>query len=225
MKTAIVTPIHKKGDIKDPGNYRPISVLPVASKLLERLLADQILEHLNKNKILSCVQHGYRKSYSTTTSLVQILEDVRKSTEKREISAILALDLTRAFDTISHKLLIKKLRKIGFSNESLQLMSNYLNNREQFVKVNDIIRCKGENNYTQIFLKEGKPVLVSKTLKDYEEILSEDGFLRIHQSHLINKHHVLSFEKRDGGYLKMADGSSVSISRQRKEFVLSVLNK
>lgn len=92
-----------------------------------------------------------------------------------------------------------------------------------YVKIEDIIRCQGENNYTKFYLNNGQPVLVSKTIKEYEELLKEDGFIRVHQSHLINTKHVKSYEKREGGYLKMVDGSTVSISRQRKDFVLSQL--
>lgn len=92
-----------------------------------------------------------------------------------------------------------------------------------FVLVSEIIRCLGENNYTTVFLKNGTSVLVSKTLKEYEELLSDKGFLRVHQSHLINHQYIRSFEKHDGGYLKMTDGASVPISRQRKQQVLQQL--
>jgi len=92
-----------------------------------------------------------------------------------------------------------------------------------FVQVSEIIRCLGENNYTTVFLKSGASVLVSKTLKEYEELLSDKGFLRVHQSHLINVNSIRSFEKQDGGYLKMTDGASVPISRQRKQQVLQQL--
>lgn len=92
-----------------------------------------------------------------------------------------------------------------------------------FVQVSEIIRCLGENNYTTVFLKNGASVLVSKTLKEYEELLSDKGFLRVHQSHLINHQYIRSFEKQDGGYLKMTDGASVPISRQRKPQVLQQL--
>ncbi len=95
--------------------------------------------------------------------------------------------------------------------------------RVLFINISEIVRCLGENNYTTVFLKNGESVLVSKTLKEYEELLSSIGFLRVHQSHLINQHYVRSYEKQDGGYLKMADGSSISISRQRKQQVLNVL--
>lgn len=131
--------------------------------------------------------------------------------------------------------------KRGHKNTANNLIQNYLENQQVspsnkkialptserllYVKIEDIVRCQGENNYTQFFLKDNKNVLVSKTLKEFEELLSDDGFLRVHQSHLINTKHVNSFEKRDGGYLKMSDGSNIGISRQRKEFVLSVLNR
>lgn len=92
-----------------------------------------------------------------------------------------------------------------------------------FVLVSEIIRCLGENNYTTVFLKNGTSVLVSKTLKEYEELLTDKGFLRVHQSHLINAAYIRSFEKHDGGYLKMTDGASVPISRQRKPQVLQQL--
>jgi len=73
-------------------------------------------------------------------------------------------------------------------------------------------------------LQKGEKVLVSKTLKEYEELLTEFGFLRVHQSHLINSKFIRSYEKQDGGYLKMLDGTTISISRQRKQSILNQLN-
>jgi two-component system LytT family response regulator len=92
-----------------------------------------------------------------------------------------------------------------------------------FVQISEIIRCLGDNNYTTVYLKNGESILVSKTLKEYEELLADKGFLRVHQSHLINHHYIRSYEKQDGGFLKMTDGVSVPISRQRKQQVLQQL--
>ncbi|MBN2637002.1 MAG: response regulator transcription factor [Prolixibacteraceae bacterium] len=92
-----------------------------------------------------------------------------------------------------------------------------------FTNLSEIIRCLGDNNYTTVYLKNGDSVLVSKTLKEYEELLSDKGFLRVHQSHLINVNAIRSFEKQDGGYLKMTDGVSVPVSRQRKNSILAHL--
>ena len=94
-----------------------------------------------------------------------------------------------------------------------------------YIRISEIVRFRGESNYTHVYLQDGQHILVSRTLKEYEELLSENGFLRTHQSHMVNQEHVRSFEKQDGGYLEMTDGSHISISRQRKEHVLKVLAK
>lgn len=92
-----------------------------------------------------------------------------------------------------------------------------------FVCIDEIIRCKGENNYTCFYLTDGSSILVSKTLKEWDDLLSEYSFIRTHQSHLINSLHVKSFIKKDGGYILMNDGSIVSVARQRKEYTLNKL--
>ncbi|WP_206610069.1 LytR/AlgR family response regulator transcription factor [Maribellus luteus] len=135
--------------------------------------------------------------------------------------------VSRVAEKINHKYNEKLLnylenQKNTTSERKIALPSS---ERLLFVKIEDIVRCKGENNYTYIYLIDGSSILVSKTLKEYEEILSEEKFIRVHQSHLINARHVVSFEKSDGGYLKMSDGRTVNISRQRKEFVLSTLSR
>ena len=100
-----------------------------------------------------------------------------------------------------------------------------LSDKIDFLDVSSIVRCEGEGNYTHIYLKTGEKILSSKTLKEFDELLSEYDFLRVHQSHLINLNEVKSYIKTDGGYIKMKDGSSVSVSRQRKDMVLESLKK
>jgi two-component system LytT family response regulator len=92
-----------------------------------------------------------------------------------------------------------------------------------FVPISDIIRCQGENNYTKFYLTNGTFILVSKTLKEWDELLSSYQFIRTHQSHLINSKYVQSFVKKDGGYILMSDGSTVSVSKSRKESTLQLL--
>jgi two-component system LytT family response regulator len=84
-------------------------------------------------------------------------------------------------------------------------------------EVSDIIRCEGEDNYTTFYIKNNKPVIISRTLKEYEDLLSEYGFERIHQSHLINLAYLKSYIKRDGGYVIMADNANLPISQRKKE--------
>ena len=84
-------------------------------------------------------------------------------------------------------------------------------------EISDIIRCEGQDNYTTFFIKNNKPVIISKTLKDYEEMLTEYGFERIHQSHLINLAYLKSYVKKEGGYVIMADNTQLPISARKKE--------
>ena len=95
--------------------------------------------------------------------------------------------------------------------------------RIDYVRIKEIIRFKGESNYTYVYLTNGHHVLVSRTLKEFEELLGDAGFIRTHQSHMVNQRHVKSYEKQEGGYLKMTDGSLVGVSRQRKDQVLKTL--
>ena len=123
-----------------------------------------------------------------------------------------------------------------FENRKLKVLVDNLNAIDQpkkialptaeelfFVCIKDIIRCKGENNYTQFFLANGSNVLVSKTLKEWDDLLCQHQFIRTHQSHLVNSIHVKSYVKKDGGYILMNDDSIVSVSRHRKEETINKL--
>jgi two-component system LytT family response regulator len=90
-------------------------------------------------------------------------------------------------------------------------------------EISDIIRCESEDNYTKFYIKNNKPVMISKTLKEYEDLLTEHGFERIHQSHLINLAYLKSYIKKDGGYVVMADNSNLPISQRKKERLQEIL--
>ena len=93
------------------------------------------------------------------------------------------------------------------------------------VNLSEIIRCESEKNYTQFFMISGESVTVSKTLKDYEEMLIPYHFIRVHQSHLVNLEHVKRFEKRDGGTLIMSDQSKVPVSLRKKEDLMKAIGQ
>ena len=95
----------------------------------------------------------------------------------------------------------------------------------RFIKTANIIRCESSNNYTTFFLIDGEKIMVSKPIFEYEEILSAYGFIRCHQSHLVNKKHIRSLVKDDGGYLLLEDNTQVPVSRLKKEFVKIELEK
>jgi len=90
----------------------------------------------------------------------------------------------------------------------------------EFFDVDSIIRCLGENNYTRFFFENGESRLVSKPLSEYEELLDEFDFIRVHKSHLVNGAKISSFIKNDGGYLLTSDGCSVPVSRRKKDELL-----
>lgn len=92
------------------------------------------------------------------------------------------------------------------------------------VNINEIIRCKSDNNYTTFFFKDKSKTLVSKTLKHYADLLKEVGFLRVHQSHLINTTYIKEFIKADGGYLMLTDNSNIPVSVRKRNEVLEVLS-
>ena len=95
--------------------------------------------------------------------------------------------------------------------------------RVEFVEVKSIVRCQGESNYTHIYFADRKPILTAKSLIEFEELLAEYGFVRVHKTHLINLNQVTSYTKNDGGVLFLSNGDSVAISRRRKDFVLEQL--
>lgn len=96
-------------------------------------------------------------------------------------------------------------------------------NRIEFVGVKSIINCRGEGNYTHIYMEGDKHLLVAKTLVEFEELLNEFLFVRTHKSHLVNLKHVTAWLKTDGGMLQLSNGEKIAVSRRRKELVLEML--
>lgn len=92
-------------------------------------------------------------------------------------------------------------------------------------EIKDIIRCESEDNYTKFFIKYHKPIMISRTLKEYEDLLEDQGFERIHQSHLINLNELKSYIKKDGGFVIMSDDSQLPVSQRKKERLQEIINR
>ena len=116
-KTAKVTPIYKKGCKTDPKNYRPISLLPLISKVIEKVIHDQTQSFLDENNILYDYQSGFRKKYSTESCLSFLTDKISKGFDSGLYTGMILIDLQKAFDTIDHKLLLEKMSFLGFSEE------------------------------------------------------------------------------------------------------------
>jgi len=140
LKLALVTPIYKNKGVKhDPANYRPISSLPVLSKVFEKILSDQISIHLERNSLLSDRQFGFRKHHSTEQMLLSLLHKWYPEMDKPSPVYItaLSLDIRKAFDSVNHQLLISKLENFGLNSEATLLIQSYLNGRKQVMQANN----------------------------------------------------------------------------------------
>ena len=128
-KKAKVVPLYKDGDKKCMDNYRPISVLPVASKILERAVQIQLLQHLDKSSQLSPFQCGFRKNHSTQDAVTYFTDCIRKGIDKCCVTAAVFVDFRKAFNSVNHQLLLKKLPGYGIKNHELRWFKNYLTSR------------------------------------------------------------------------------------------------
>ena len=135
FKIAHVTPIFKSNSKRELNNYRPISLLNCISKILERIVYNRMYRFLEKEKLFNKRQFGFRKSISTIDAITYFLSNLIPSLDKKEYNMAIFLDLTKAFDTIDHKILLYKLDKIGVRGITLIWMQNYLNNRKQKVRI------------------------------------------------------------------------------------------
>ena len=127
-------PLYKKGDNTSKTNYRPISILPSFSKIFERLMFQQITSYVSD--ILSPYLCGFRKGYNAQHALLRLKNNLNKSLDKKEKIGLVMMDLSKAFDCISHDLLIAKLYAYGFDKNSIRLIYSYLKGRNQRVKIN-----------------------------------------------------------------------------------------
>lgn len=139
FKVGLIHPVFKKGEKNLASNFRPISILPILSKIVEKIMADQIVKYLNFYKLFTPCQFGFRKNLSTTDALNffggLILGNFN---DKSQLHATMC-DLSRAFECLDHTILLAKLRHYRFSEASIQLLKTYLEDRSQMVKVGEIL--------------------------------------------------------------------------------------
>ena len=135
-KLAKCIPLHKNnGEKTDPSKYRPISLLPVFSRVLEKFVSRWLSEYLEENNLLSDRQHGYRRHRSTATALLQLQEEIMKKYEEGHDMAVLSFDSSAAFDTLKHTILIDKLKLYGCSDHVIRWFQSYLEDRWQYTEI------------------------------------------------------------------------------------------
>ena len=137
LKLARVVPIHKDGKKTDVSNYRPISLLSSFSKIYEKLMHTRILGFLDGNGSLQESQYGFRPGRSCEHALLNAQNEILHALNKKEIALLLLIDFSKAFDVIEHPIMLKKLEHYGIRGIALEWFKSYLNNREQFVTINN----------------------------------------------------------------------------------------
>ena len=137
LKVAKISPIFKKEDPHLTDNYRPISLLPVLSKIFEKVAFKQVYDYFNDNDLLYKSQYGFRKKHSTELAGLEFYDKIINHLENDELPLAVFLDLSKAFDTIDHEILLRKLRYYGLSGNSLLWFKSYLTDRKQYVQFKD----------------------------------------------------------------------------------------
>ena len=131
-----MTPVFKKDDATSVSNYRPVSVLSNIPKILEKVMFDQLYDVFEP--LFSSNMSGFLPGHSCCTALVKMVDDWRLALDSRKVTGSIAIDLSKAFDSICHNLLLAKLRAYGVGEEAVDLLHSYLSGRKQRVKVNGL---------------------------------------------------------------------------------------
>ncbi len=174
-KVSAVNPIFKSGRRSDINNYRPISLLPVVSKIIEKWVVKQLIEHLNNSyTAVHPMQFGFRAHHSTETAITMFVEKTKCLLDRNACVGAIFLDLKRAFDTVDHRVLLAKLSRFNFSTSALKWMGSYLADRKQCVVVSG---AKSPYLDCTVGVPQGSilgPILFSLYINDFFDIC--DGF-------------------------------------------------
>ena len=135
LKISKVIPIHKKGDSKSINNYRPISILSTINKIYEICLHARLTKYIEDHNLLYKYQFGFRKNHSTEHALIEIVDQIRFSIDKNQLTCGIFIDLSKAFDTVDHDILLGKLEHYGIRGNALNLFKSYLSTRKQYTVI------------------------------------------------------------------------------------------
>ena len=200
MKIAKVVPIYKKGDPSDITNYRPISLLSSFSKILEKIIYDRTMKFIRSFDLLSNSQFGFRQKHSTTHAILNFINHVATAVDDHLHTVGIFLDLSKAFDTIDHEILLSKLSHYGIRGRALEWFRSYLSSRKQFVSIND---SNSDYNDITCGVPQGSllgPLLFILYINDFQ-----------HSSQLLS-------------FILFADDTSVFFSHKNPDILLNTIN-
>ena len=135
LKTAKVIPIHKTGEKSLMKNYRPISILPVVSKIIENVMHTQLTDYFTMNKLFTSQQYGYRENRSTELAALELMDRNLDNMNRNLTPVNVYIDLSKAFDCLDHNILLSKLKFYGLNDNAIKLLKNYLSDRNQYVQL------------------------------------------------------------------------------------------
>lgn len=144
LKKAVVIPLFKKNDKTNPSNYRPIALLSIFSKILEKIVKVRLVNFLNKHNFFSNNQYGFRSRLNTSSALIDFMSQVYTTINNGKISAGIFVDVMKAFDTVDHEILLTSMNQVGIRGIPLEWFRSYLSGRSQITKVNNAVSDLGE---------------------------------------------------------------------------------
>ena len=191
-KEVKLKPLYKKGTKTDLKSYRPTSLQPIVSKIFEKVMHDQTMEYLTDNNILYKYQSGFHKNHSTDTSLSYLIDKILTGFDSGLLTGMILIDLQKAFDTINHDILLRKMASLGFSNHSIMWFQSYLSDRSFRVNI--------KNKYSstakiECGVPQGSilgPLLFLLYVNDMKQAVNCDLFLYADDSCLVYQHNDVS---------------------------------
>lgn len=181
----------------------------------------QMLEQIPKINFEVIFTTSYDQ-YAITAFKFSALDYLLKPVDREELQRAVQKVIKKITPPVSQQLEIL-LQKINQPTAAVQRIALPTMQGLEFVPVDSIIRCSSNNNYTEFFLADKKKLLVSRTLKEVEDMLADHSFLRVHNSYIVNLNAITRYVKGEGGYVVMTDGTNVDVSRSRKDFLLQKL--